>query len=59
MGALIAGERIRVVPCSSRHIFHADCVGEWLTTASVCCPADREDLRPALRQKEESACLVA
>ena len=59
MGELGEGERVRILPCSARHVFHADCIREWLTMASVCCPVDREDLRTALRPKEDFACLVA
>lgn len=60
MGELEAGEQVRVLPCASRHAFHAECIFEWLTKSSVCCPADREDMRPFFRPSDEMVgCLIA
>ena len=51
MEGLESGERVRVLPCSEHHAFHASCISEWLTRSSVCCPLDGEDLRAALRPR--------
>jgi len=38
------GEELCQLACRGRHIFHAQCIGEWLRTASRCCPVDQQDL---------------
>jgi len=36
------------LPCKAGHVFHTTCIKEWLTTASTCCPLDKEDLCKAM-----------
>lgn len=34
------GDVLKEVPCPSRHLFHEDCVTQWLTKAGRTCPLD-------------------
>ena len=34
----VVGQRARSLPC--RHVFHDECIGEWLTQSSLKCPED-------------------
>ena len=45
--AMSPGEDLCRVACHSRHVFHSHCIGEWLRTASRCCPVDQEELTNA------------
>uniref|UniRef100_A0A7S3ESI6 RING-type domain-containing protein n=1 Tax=Haptolina ericina TaxID=156174 RepID=A0A7S3ESI6_9EUKA len=49
MGELNEGDSVRVLPCVASHVYHADCIAQWLCSSSTCCPVDREDLRSTLR----------
>lgn len=42
-----AGELLCRLPCAAGHVFHAECIGEWLRTASTCCAVCKEDLSSA------------
>ena len=42
-----AGEELCRLACTGRHVFHSNCIGEWLRTASRCCPVDQHDLSTA------------
>jgi len=45
--ALSAGEELIRVGCDARHVFHSQCIAEWLTKSSTCCPIDQQDLSAA------------
>ena len=45
MSSMRKGERARRFPCSAGHLFHDECISQWLMLSSTCCPADREDVR--------------
>ena len=40
LGELTAGERLKELPCG--HVYHAECIGQWLRRQRVCplCKAD-------------------
>jgi len=38
------GDKLRILPCSGNHIFHARCIGRWLAERSATCPLCKEDL---------------
>ena len=42
--AMSPGEELCRLSCKGRHTFHSHCIGEWLRTASRCCPVDQQDL---------------
>mgnify|MGYP006110015191 CR=1 FL=1 len=42
--AMSPGEELCRLACQGRHTFHSHCIGEWLRTASRCCPVDQQDL---------------
>jgi hypothetical protein len=31
-----AGDEISVMPCTKRHMFHVECLGEWLARSHLC-----------------------
>ena len=39
-----AGQSVQRLKCAGKHVFHARCISEWLSTRSRCCPIDQEDL---------------
>ncbi|OMJ07186.1 putative RING-H2 finger protein ATL35 [Smittium culicis] len=39
---ICSNQDVRNIPCS--HLFHSNCLDQWLTTRSVFCPACRFDL---------------
>ncbi|CAO1638597.1 unnamed protein product [Sympodiomycopsis kandeliae] len=63
LGTFSEGERVRLLPC--QHLFHQDCVDEWLIKVKKFCPSCRRDItvpvpevtaaqeREALGQEEE------
>ena len=44
LSEMAPGTTLCRLKCSGQHAFHADCIKEWLTTASTCCPVDQQDL---------------
>lgn len=44
LSEMAAGEKLCRLACRGRHVFHSNCIDEWLTTASRCCPIDQQDL---------------
>jgi len=38
------GGQLARLCCDGGHVFHSGCIREWLTTASTCCPVDKQDL---------------
>ena len=44
LGTMSPGEKLCRLACDGGHTFHAHCIGEWLRTASRCCPVDQQDL---------------
>jgi len=38
------GDELCRLACNGRHIFHRECICEWLRSASRCCPIDQQDL---------------
>ena len=44
LSQMSSGDRCCRLACQGRHVFHRDCLSEWLRTASCCCPVDQQDL---------------
>jgi hypothetical protein len=44
LGPMCAGEELCRLSCEGRHTYHRSCIHEWLTTASRCCPIDKQEL---------------
>jgi len=42
---MMVGSRVQTLGCSSRHIFHHECIGSWLQTHKSC-PNCREPIEP-------------
>lgn len=42
LGTFSEGERVRLLPC--QHLFHQDCVDEWLIKIKKFCPSCRRDI---------------
>jgi len=42
---MVLGSRVQTLECSSRHIFHHECITSWLQTNKTC-PNCREDVKP-------------
>ena len=42
--AMSKGETLCRLLCKAQHVFHKECIVEWLSTSSRCCPIDHEDL---------------
>ncbi|KAJ1533256.1 hypothetical protein HK096_005468, partial [Nowakowskiella sp. JEL0078] len=49
----VNGDVLRVLACS--HVFHRECIDNWLTTRSVLCPLCRLDVRPGLIESQNKA----
>ena len=47
LAPMAAGEELCRLSCRGRHTYHRACIHEWLSTASRCCPIDKEELNPS------------
>ena len=46
----LPGQFLRSLPC--KHFFHVNCIDEWLTTSSRCCPEDGLQVLPELEEAD-------
>ena len=46
----LPGQFLRSLPC--KHFFHVNCIDEWLTTSSRCCPEDAPTGPPELEEAD-------
>ena len=52
LSSYVAGEKIRELPCDSRHHFHLECIDDWLKLNATC-PVCRSKIFPRQRTTEE------
>ena len=44
LGPMSSADELAQLLCRGQHVFHRQCIFEWLRTASRCCPIDKQEL---------------
>ena len=47
LGTMGVKDTLSRLSCQGRHVFHHDCISDWLSNSSTQCPIDQQDLSKA------------
>jgi len=53
LGEYEVGESVKELPCDAKHVFHKECITQWLQTSTLC-PLCRMDISPDRRNSQPS-----